>query len=170
MNNTIMSAFLNEMIQIKEAGSIIRNLGEGHFVNKVLTNVVNTTKAFGTPVQSFKTGIQSSISSTPGSRFFTSGTNKALLVGGAALGAPEAFAKEDPTDQGRSRSERTALWAGDQVGGIIGAPHGLTGTLTGTMLGRLGAKAAYKGYSKVKGFNDVAPGATMAPGNQMKEE
>ena len=55
---------------------------------------------------------------------------KTWAAGFTALGAPDAFAKEDPSGEGQSRGERIGRWAGSNLGMVAGTlGHGITSKL-----------------------------------------
>jgi hypothetical protein len=62
---------------------------------------------------------------------------KALTVGGSAMMLPGAVAKEDPTGQGRTRTERLAGLAGGTVAGLAGgaSPNLAKSLIGGTAAG-----------------------------------
>lgn len=75
---------------------------------------------------------------------------KTLTVGFGAATAPEAFKKEDPTGQGRSRSERVGKWVGEQVGGLAGTRYGLTGGMAAGTAGSVAGETLGKAVGKAK--------------------
>lgn len=144
MNPIMINAFFDEIEKIKEAGAM-KNIGDGALGlgKAMVSNARNTLTAFATPIKSMKTGFSAS-----------GGTFGKTMVGvGAALGAPEAFAKEDPTGGNRSRTERISGWAGEQAGGLIGAPHGMfTGSIVGSVMGKGIGRATGKAVNKAVNY------------------
>lgn len=158
------------------------------FMRDVGTNVGNTLKGFTRPVQAVKKGwneggwTQAQEANTmlrqgktvgklgtkwakgKGAGRFLPG-NKALTLAGTAMMAPGAFKKEDPTGQGRSRTERIGALAGNTVGGLIGAPYGFSGSIAGSVVGELGGKYLGRAVNKVTGKKKpkAAPVAQREP-------
>ncbi len=108
-------------------------------------NAGNAVSAFSTPVESFKRGLQ--MSTKDFSKMHS--LQKGLMLTGLAGSAHEALAKEDPLRQGRGRVERAATAVGDQLGGIIGTPFGVTGGIVAGQIGRKAGKLVGKGAEAV---------------------
>lgn len=150
-----LSAFIDEMDKIKEAGAM-KDIGDGALGlgKAVVNNARNTFTAFKNPIKSLGSGLSQA------DGFW----GKASVGMGAAMTAPEAFSKEDPTGEGRSRVERSASWVGDQVGGLIGAaPHAgvwgqIGGSLIGGMVGRTAGKLTGKAVDAVRGYKSPTVG------------
>jgi hypothetical protein len=145
----------------------VKKFGKG-----IAKNFVNTVEAAKTPVKSFKKGWH--FGSEPGESGWMLGKGKvtkylplgpkALTVGSAALGAPDAFAKNDPSGQGRSKLERMSRWTGSNIGGIIGAPFGLTGAFAGGAMGEMAGAGAAKVVDRIRGYKPNRASPMLTPG------
>ena len=145
MNIVTMRSF------VKEAG-LLQNIGmriakkstsavraAAHFTQEGIQNAGSAVSAFATPVDSFKKGVKATFDPK------MPAWQKGALGIGALSGVAEVAAKEDPLRQGRSRIERASTVAGDQIGGIIGAPFGLAGGVVGSQIGRKAGMLVGKG-------------------------
>lgn len=158
------------------------------FMRDVGTNLGNTLKGFTRPVQAVKKGwheggwTQAQEANTMLRQGKTVGSlgqkwakgkgvgkylpgNKALTLASTAMMAPSAFKKEDPSGQGKSRTERIGALAGNTVGGLIGAPYGFSGSIAGSVLGEVGGRYLGKAVNKVTGKKKpkTAPVAQREP-------
>lgn len=136
--------------QVNRAGKPLKK----KFWKEVGQNVKNTAKGFKNPIKSVKRGWNSDGGWT-GKGKVTGKLpigGKSLTVAGGLMSAPEAFSKEDPTGQGRSRAHRITKWVGNQTGGLIGAPYGLSGSLVGSIAGELGGHAVGKSLDTLRGY------------------
>lgn len=77
---------------------------------------------------------------------------KAMIAYGFVSGAPEAFAKEDPTGAHRSRLNRMTRFTGAQVGNIIGAPYGMVGGTLAGLAGEAAGAVLGNGIDRVRGL------------------
>lgn len=110
-----------------------------HSAKGIGGNAVRAMKEFRHPVQGVRGGWNSQ-----GGRFW-----KGMTLAGGAIGAPEAFAKEDRSGQMRGRGERISRWAGSNVGGLVGSRHGFTGAITGDIAASTGAGAIGRAADKM---------------------
>jgi hypothetical protein len=156
MNNIMLAAFIDEVEKIKEAGGLIKNLGDGAMGlgKAVVRNARNTLKGFSTPVDSIREGLASNKS------LFA----KTMLGTNAIMTAPQAFSSQDPSGMGKSRVERASSWLGDQAGGLIGAKHGiLTGPIVGATVGRTIGKTTGKTLDAVRGYRANITADSQSP-------
>lgn len=122
-----------------------------------IQNAGSAVSAFSTPVDSFKKGLKMTTKDF-GSM---SKSQKGLLAVGLAGSTHEAVAKEDPLGKGRGRIERVATSVGDQLGGIIGTPFGITGGVVAGQIGRKAGSLVGRGAEAVqRSFKKPQPAPT----------
>lgn len=167
MKTATYLAFLDELEKISFAK-------EASFMTNLGTRIVNTAKAapraiggfakslpghartgiqqagqavsaFGTPIESLKRGV----TMTTKDFHSMSPAMKALMGIGLVGSAHEALSKTDPLGQGRERPERVGAAIGDQVGGLIGTPFGVAGSLVAGQIGRKAGGLVGKGVGAV---------------------
>jgi hypothetical protein len=155
MNQDTLNGFSDELAGIIKSSGVLRNVGQRIVSGSraVASDVGGALSAFNTPVQSLKSGAKEMFSTK---HPFTAAMN----VGLAALGAPEAFAKDDPTGAGRSRANRVASYTGNQLGSIMTTRQGFAGSLVGGMVG--GKAGSIVGNSIDKVRNRIKPAATQS--------
>lgn len=177
MTPAMLHAFRLELESIEKHAAFLQNVG---------TNIGNTLKGFTTPVQSLKKGWEVGGWSQGGeSRNMLAaglpvgarGKNwaggkgigrhlpggKALTVATGLMMAPEALKKEDPTGRGRSRAERIGSFIGNQAGGLIGTPYGLSGAIAGSLVGEGAGKVVGKAFNKITGKKKKKPEQAATP-------
>lgn len=179
VNKTTIQAFADEMEKIsafrippgltQAAAKATKTVG--NYAAGIGKNVMETAKAFKTPVQSAKRGwhgIGPDGKKVPGADWGGAKYKKlpvgakSLTVAGGILGAPDAFAKEDPTGAGRGRLERTARWMGGNVGGVIGSPFGMSGAIAGGLAGEM-IGGAPSSFARRLRHKQVTTGENTAP-------
>lgn len=77
---------------------------------------------------------------------------KGLMALGLLQGAHSVKQREDPTGMGRSRLHRGLQFAGEQLGGLIGAPYGLAGGMAASMVGSKAGNLAGRAVDRVRGY------------------
>lgn len=130
-------SFSDELEKISSLGSMASSAGkwmQGQY-RGVLNNAAKTIGGFKNPIQSIKRGWNHPTHKWDPKNWKTYG-GVPMTVATTALDAHSAVKKEDPTGQGRSRLERVGTAIGNFGGGMIGQPHGVTGSLLGSAIGR----------------------------------
>lgn len=143
----------------KQAG-FMQNIGTriATGIPRAGANVGNTMKTMFThPVQGVKAGFKATTSDLKGKPLLTS-----MLAASTAMGVNDLRKKEDPTGQGRSRASRAVGFVGDQAGGLIGAPFGISGSIAGSVVGKKIGDTVGKGIDKVRGYKKKAPAMVQA--------
>jgi len=125
------------------ATRFVRNQAEG-----VGKNLGKATAAWASPKKSFQKGWESTW--RPGGQPLSLPW-KALMGYGLLTGTRDVLKREDPSGQGHSRVRRALRFAGDQAGGIIGAPFGFTGGLLSSMVGSKIGDTAGAAVDKLRG-------------------
>jgi hypothetical protein len=166
MDRLIISAFLDEMERIaspspEDMASELRKEASASMVARTMLgtlkgsskvkgrqlvenlkgvkkNLKKTVEGFSTPVKSVKQGWEAAKKDfkgegdSAGKKF----VNRAFLVAPAAADASDAVSKEDPEGKGRSRAKRIRGAIGNQLGGLVGYKHGITGNIVGGYIGK----------------------------------
>jgi hypothetical protein len=139
----------DEMVKIAGAFSTVGNFA-AHHAKDIGHKAVGGITAFKNPMQAIKSGWKSDGSKM--GRFWQGAT----VVGGAT-GAPAAFAREDKSGRNQGRGERIGRWAGDNIGGLVGAKHGFTGGTVASLAANTGAGMVGRGADKVFGRRKPVP-------------
>ncbi len=166
MNEITVLAFFDEIVKIKEAG-ILRDVGMRILTKAkalpgaaagAIDNAGKAVSSFSTPVDSLKRGWRMTTQDFGN----MSGGQKGLLALGLMGSGHEALAKEDPLGQGRGRVERISTAVGDQLGGIIGTPFGITGGIVAGQIGRKAGSIVGKGLTAVgRSLKKPQPASTL---------
>jgi hypothetical protein len=157
-----MPAFIEELVAIQEdlekkafqpgyAGSVF-NRGASAVGNAVHTGtqqVGHAAAAWAHPRKSFKEGWQATFH--PNGKPLGLGW-KAFMGYGLVTGLNSAVQKKDPSGQGKSRVRRLLNVAGDQAGGIIGAPYGLAGGIGSSLIGQKIGDTVGAGLERLVGY------------------
>lgn len=124
MDTATVSAFGDELEKIAMFGAMGKAVSRGwHYPAGMWTKkVVDGGKSAWEPAQKATFMGKGKIT-----KYLPVG-DKSFATGVAALGAPSALAKEDPSGQGRSRTERVSGLVGSTLGGFAGA--GALGSLS----------------------------------------
>jgi hypothetical protein len=130
-------------------------------------NIGGAIGAFATPVKSLQKGWNATW--TPGGKPLHP-AYKALMGYGLITGARDVAMKNDPSGRGHSRTRRALRFAGDQLGGVIAAPFGLTGGLVGSLGGAKVGDLAGAAYDKLRGYKARAQPETIPPKPQGLQE
>lgn len=88
---------------------------------------------------------------------------KAMMGYGLISGAKDVASKKDPTGRGHSRVRRALRFVGDQAGGMIGAPFGMSGSILSSMAGSKLGDMAGAATEKIRGFRPKPAGAAQLP-------
>jgi hypothetical protein len=166
MNPVTLSAFLDEVGLIKEAGGIIQNVGN-RIAQTMSKGWNHSSMAWGG--QGFVRGASRGmvgnavehVTSLGGATKYLPVGGKSMTVGMGALGVPGAIAKEDPSGQGRSRTERLGGLAANTAAGVALAPAGLVTQIAGGLGADVAGSSigrAISGRKKKKVTDSVTPG------------
>jgi hypothetical protein len=122
------------------------------FAEGVGKNVGGAAVAFTTPKKSFAKGWDATWhpERLPGGQPLHP-VFRGLMGYGLLTGLRDVAVKEDPAGKGHSRVRRALRFAGDQAGGIISAPFGLSGGMLGAMAGGKVGDLAGAAVDKLRG-------------------
>lgn len=112
-------------------------------------NIGNSISAFATPKASLQRGWNETWS--PGGKPLHP-LMKGLMAYGAYSDIKQMRPAEDPSGMGRSRLHRGLSSLGNQAGGFIGAPFGLTGGLTASLIGSKLGDTTGRAIDKLRGY------------------
>lgn len=138
----------------KQAG-FMQNVGTriAKTVGQQGKNVGNTLNTmFSSPVQGMKQGLKTTVGDLKGHPLLTS-----MMAASTAMGVNDLRKKEDPSGEGRSRLRRATAFAGEQAGGLIGAPFSLAGGIAGGMMGKKIGDTIGGGIDMVRGYKKKPP-------------
>lgn len=153
-------AFLDELEKISfdvggHAAAAASRFGRGanRFAEGVGKNLGGAAMAFTTPRKSFAKGWDATWhpERLPGGQPLHP-IFKGLMGYGLLTGLRDVAVKEDPAGKGHSRVRRALRFAGDQAGGIISAPFGLSGGMFGSMAGGKVGDLAGAAVDKLRGY------------------
>lgn len=156
MDNVTVLACIDELDKIaglRDAGTWARDQVQGG-----IRNIGGAISSFATPVASAKAGARQMTKDLKGSLKSPKGLGMAgLQMYGLVSQGRDALRPYDPSGEGRSRLHRTAALVGDQIGGLIGARHGMMGQITASMIGRKVGDVAGRAVDFARGYRRQQP-------------
>src|SRR5690606_3146949 len=166
-------SFLDELDKISfDVGGYLRNAGSRvskwalNHAEGIGDNVGNAAVAFATPRESLKKGWDATW--TPGGKPLHP-IYKGLMGYSLLTGLRDVAYKNDPSGRGHSRLRRATRFLGDQAGGIMAAPFGLTGGIFGSVVGGKAGDMMGSAIDKLRGYRPNQP-AHLPPRPQGLQE
>lgn len=155
MDKVSFASFSEELESIVKTSGFVD--GAVNMAKGIGNNVSNVAHNWAHPVQGMKEGLKFNFS--PGEAWNRGwkgragyGLNAGLQGLGLYMGAKDTMADVDPSGEGRSKLRRGLSVAGDQIGNLLGAKHGLVAGIGSSMLGGKVGDTIGRGIDKLRGY------------------